>query len=210
MPIDGRLAALVLCLLAATVHADAGGDAYQLRIDTGRYRLQDQPGWQLPAPASTNPTAASRPFAEAIAHAANAAGIEPELLHAVVQAESGYRPDARSDKGATGLTQLMPGTAKQFDARALTDAHRNLQVGARYLRRLLDRFGNDRALALAAYNAGPGAVTRYGGIPPYPETRAYVARVLREYTALKAHRHTVPQPWQLGASGGDAHLPGDS
>jgi len=207
-----RAGVIVLLMLVATV-AHAAGDDYRLQGDPSRYRLQTQQAWKLPAPRTTNPTTDARPFADAIARAAAQAGIEPELLHAVVKAESGYRPDARSEKGATGLAQLMPDTAQRYDRQALNDAGRNLVVGARYLRSLLEQFDNALPLALAAYNAGPGAVTRYQGIPPYPETRAYVARVLAEYEALREARQAVPQPWQLGsnADGADAAPPpGDS
>jgi len=203
---------LVLPMLWASTGYGAD-DAYRLRGDPGRYQMQTQPAWKLPPAQTTNPSTDARPFADAIAQAAARAGIETELLHAVVKTESGYRVDARSDKGATGLAQLMPDTARHYDRKALHDADRNLLVGARYLRSLLDRFDNALPLALAAYNAGPGAVTRYQGIPPYPETRAYVARVIAEYEALRLARQPVPQPWQLGSNAEDIRttaLPGDS
>ncbi|HYQ92338.1 MAG TPA: transglycosylase SLT domain-containing protein [Candidatus Competibacteraceae bacterium] len=107
--------------------------------------------------------------------------LEPALLHAVISAESAYNPQARSPKGARGLMQLMPDTARRFGVSDPYDPTDNLQGGARYLRWLLDLF-NDLRLALAAYNAGEGAVQRYGNsIPPYPETRTYVQRVLEFY-----------------------------
>jgi soluble lytic murein transglycosylase-like protein len=107
--------------------------------------------------------------------------LEPALLHAVISAESGYNPQAISKKGARGLMQLMPTTARRFGVSDPDDPTANLQGGARYLRWLLDRF-TDLRLALAAYNAGEGAVQRYGHtIPPYPETRTYVRRVLDFY-----------------------------
>jgi soluble lytic murein transglycosylase-like protein len=186
--------------------AQAAGDGYRLRGDPQQYQLQARPAWKLPAPRTTNPSTDARPFAEAIARAAAQAGIETELLHALVKTESGYRAEARSVKGATGLAQLMPDTAHRYDRKALSDTDRNLVVGARYLRSLLDQFDNALPLALAAYNAGPGAVTRYQGIPPYPETRDYVARVLAEYEALRRARQTVPQPWQLGSNTDGAQL----
>ena len=126
--------------------------------------------------------AASRQcWAPAIQHVAVAYQLEPALLHAVISAESGYDPQARSPKGARGLMQLMPTTARRFGVSNAYDPTANLQGGARYLRWLLDLF-QDVRLALAAYNAGEGAVQRYGNtIPPYPETRTYVRRVLEFY-----------------------------
>ena len=107
--------------------------------------------------------------------------LEPALLHAVISAESGYHPQAVSKKGARGLMQLMPATARRFGVTNPDEPLANMDGGARYLRWLLDLF-TDLRLALAAYNAGEGAVQRYGNtIPPYPETRTYVQRVLEFY-----------------------------
>jgi len=124
-------------------------------------------------------------LAPLIRDAAGRAGVDPALLSALVQAESGYRADAGSPAGARGLTQLMPGTARGLGVTDVLDPAQNLAGGARYLRQQLDRFG-DMRLALAAYNAGPGAVTRHGGVPPYTETRAYVDRVLGLYDRNRA------------------------
>ena len=115
---------------------------------------------------------------QAIARAAERNGIEPELLRALAQVESGFRVDAVSPAGAMGITQIMPATAEQLGLRHPFDLQANLDAGATYLREQLDRFGGDVSLALAAYNAGPGAVERHGGLPPYDETRRFVARVL--------------------------------
>ncbi|MGE5707666.1 MAG: lytic transglycosylase domain-containing protein [Bacteroidota bacterium] len=106
-------------------------------------------------------------------------GLDPSLLQAVVQAESGGNPDAVSPAGATGLMQLMPGTARGLGVDP-TDPKQNVEGGARYLRQMLDRYG-DLPKALAAYNAGPGAVDQHGGIPPYRETQHYVQKVLDLY-----------------------------
>ena len=111
--------------------------------------------------------------------AATAQGLEVELLGALVWAESRYCADAVSPKGALGLGQLMPGTALELGVDA-GDPAQNLAGSARYLREQWDRFGSV-TLALAAYNAGPGTVRRYGGVPPYAETRAYVSAVLASY-----------------------------
>jgi soluble lytic murein transglycosylase-like protein len=103
-------------------------------------------------------------------------GVEPRLAMALVETESGWDERARSRKGAMGLTQLMPDTARGLGVRDPFDPRQNLKGGLRYLRQMLERY-EDRQLALAAYNAGPGAVDRAGGIPPYAETRAYVAKI---------------------------------
>lgn len=105
--------------------------------------------------------------------------IDRALFRALIRAESGWNPKAISPKGAMGLTQLMPSTAQSLGVTDPFDPIENLRGGAKYLKGLLDRFEN-LELALAAYNAGPGAVLRYNGIPPYAETQAYVRRILAE------------------------------
>jgi hypothetical protein len=106
-------------------------------------------------------------------------GVDPALFTRLIEAESSFRPDVTSSAGAYGLAQLMPGTAAELGVDP-SDPVQNLRGGARYLRQQLDRFG-DPALALAAYNAGPGNVSRYGGIPPFQETQNYVAKILGGY-----------------------------
>lgn len=113
-----------------------------------------------------------------ITDAAQQYGVRPALLRALMQAESSGNPQAVSPAGAQGLMQLMPGTAAGLGVTNPFDPAQNIMGGARYLRQQLDRFGGDERLALAAYNAGPGAVQRYNGVPPYPETQQYVNRVL--------------------------------
>lgn len=106
-------------------------------------------------------------------------GVDTRLARALIQVESNYRADAVSPKGAMGLMQLMPATARHYGLENPFDPAQNLSAGLRHLRGLLDRYGRGReSLALAAYNAGEGAVSRYGGIPPYRETRNYVQRIL--------------------------------
>ncbi|MFP5287843.1 MAG: lytic transglycosylase domain-containing protein [Thermoanaerobaculia bacterium] len=107
--------------------------------------------------------------------------IDPKLVRAVIQVESGYNHRARSHKGAMGLMQLMPATASQLRVSDPYDPDENVRGGTQYLRHLIDRFPGRLDLAVAAYNAGPGAVERYNGIPPYRETRDYVKRVLALY-----------------------------
>ena len=116
----------------------------------------------------------------AITKAAQANGLDPRLVQAVVEAESGGNPSATSDKGAMGLMQLMPQTAHDMGLTDPYDPAQNLEGGSRYLRSMIDKFG-DLPLAIAAYNAGPGAVTKAHGIPPYPETQHYVKHVLDLY-----------------------------
>ncbi|WP_328986274.1 lytic transglycosylase domain-containing protein [Thiorhodovibrio winogradskyi] len=118
-------------------------------------------------------------FAPLIIAEARRHGIDPNLVHAVIRAESAYRPNAKSPAGACGLMQLMPATARRFGVRDIWDPEQNIRGGVAYLRFLLDRFDGDIRLALAGYNAGEGAVAKYGNrIPPYRETREYVRRVI--------------------------------
>jgi len=123
---------------------------------------------------------AKRTPQELIENAAVKAGLPPAIVHSVARAESGYRTDALSRKGAIGLMQLMPGTAAELNADP-HDPKQNAEAGARYLRDLLVKYDGDVPKALAAYNAGPGAVAKYNGVPPYSETRSYVNRVIRDY-----------------------------
>lgn len=131
--------------------------------------------------------AARQPFQEAVDAAALAHGLDPKLLHALVVTESAYRPDAVSPAGAAGLTQLMPGTARELGVGDRFDPVENLRGGADYLARQMVRFGDVR-LALAAYNAGPARVARLGRVPEIQETRLYVATVIDCYLALSAGR----------------------
>lgn len=135
---------------------------------------------------------ARQSFAAAIATAAQANRVEAEFLHAVIEIESGYNPKAVSPKGAMGLMQLMPSTALRYGVSNPMDIAQNLKGGARLLRDLLDQFADDKELALAAYNAGAGAVLAHGRrIPPYAETSRYVPAVMRLY---KHERKTDPEP----------------
>ena len=112
-------------------------------------------------------------------------GLDPNLVAAVIWAESSGDPNAVSKKGAQGLMQLMPATARELGVGNVLDPEQNVDGGSHYLRRMLDEHDGDLSLALAAYNAGPEAVRKYGGVPPYRETRDYVERVLRVYERAK-------------------------
>jgi len=129
---------------------------------------------------------ANQPYAELVSAAASANQLPEALLHAVIKSESNYNPGATSPKGAGGLMQLMPDTAREMGVKDVYDPKANIQGGAKYLKRLMTLFNNDIALAVAAYNAGPDAVLSRGRvIPPFAETRRYVPSVLRQYRRLQ-------------------------
>ena len=129
---------------------------------------------------------AAQPYAEMVLAAAAANELPAALLSAVIQHESSYDPRATSPKGAGGLMQLMPDTAREMGVTDVYDPQSNIQGGAKYLKRMMTLFGNDIALAVAAYNAGPQAVLSRGGvIPPFAETQRYVPSVLRQYRRLQ-------------------------
>ena len=133
------------------------------------------------------PSAARKRYHAHIVAAARTYQLEPALLHAVISAESGYNPLARSAKGARGLMQLMPATARRYGVENPLDPEQNIYGGAAYLHDLLALFGNDVQLALAAYNAGEATVMEYGNrIPPYRETVQYVPKVLNYYRKYKS------------------------
>lgn len=125
------------------------------------------------------------PYGELIDNAAERLSIDSLLLASIMEAESGFNPYAMSPQGALGLMQVMPNTAGVYSIEDLLEPEVNIEVGARYFVRLLEQFDGDVALALASYNAGPGMVKRYGGLPPFPETRHYVDRVLTRYVRLQ-------------------------
>jgi soluble lytic murein transglycosylase-like protein len=146
----------------------------------------DQASKLAPAPRSaTSPAKAwdhAVPFAQHVRDAAKAANVRPELLHALIHAESGYQPGARSPSGAVGLMQLMPGVLQRYNVRDPLDPRQNIHAGARYVRALLDLFEDNVSLVLAAYNAGEYAVIRAGNrIPPFGQTRAFVPKVMALY-----------------------------
>jgi hypothetical protein len=122
------------------------------------------------------PSLADTPYGEIIAAVSEAHGVDPVLVQALIQVESNYQPRARSRKGAMGLMQLMPATAREYRVRNPFDPKANIEAGIKHLKSLIDRFGVE--LGLAAYNAGEGAVRRFNGVPPYRETRTYVSKIL--------------------------------
>jgi len=134
----------------------------------------------VPVVASPQVVEAPKHPRELVEAAARKNGLPPNFVHSVVSAESGYKTDAVSPKGAIGLMQLMPATAQSYGVNP-HDPSQNVEAGAAYLRELLIKYNGDARLALAAYNAGPGAVSKYNGVPPYAETQTYIERVLRKY-----------------------------
>jgi soluble lytic murein transglycosylase-like protein len=159
-----------------------------------------QPAWRADASAAVerrySPTAdrasnssqSQNAVRQHIQVAATRFGIDRNLVDAVAWQESRYNPRALSTAGAMGVMQLMPGTARQLGVRNPHDVEQNVVGGTAYLRQQLERFGNNVPLALAAYNAGPGAVIKYGGIPPYRETQDYVRQIMQRLSATSAYR----------------------
>jgi soluble lytic murein transglycosylase-like protein len=190
------------------IHADnhsADGPIIRLQTSQGVIEIQantvaafEQEDYTPPAANTTVTPAAAPPVVapvpsieltpqELVTRAALNVGLPPAIVHSIARAESGYREDALSPKGAIGLMQLMPKTAAELDVDP-HDPAQNAEAGARYLRDLLQKYQDDPhqvSKAVAAYNAGPGAVDKYHGIPPYPETIQYVNRVLKEYEKEK-------------------------
>ncbi|SFP40786.1 Transglycosylase SLT domain-containing protein [Geopseudomonas sagittaria] len=205
-----RLALFYLSLLVGVATLPARADVYKVvaadgsvtftnvyRPGRGYVRILRTPKAKVAAPAvarAPRPPAAQPatrapaglPYASQVAAAAAAHQLPEALLHAVIRTESNYNPVAISGRGAIGLMQLMPDTARELGVSDPWDPAANIHGGARYLKHLLQMFDNDLQLALAAYNAGPGAVLRQGrAIPPYAETRQYVPRVIERFRHLQ-------------------------
>jgi hypothetical protein len=148
-------------------------------------------------PASDPATAAmSHPFdlTQAVKHASGTYQLDPDLVTSVIRAESGFNVRAVSPKGAQGLMQLMPQTASQLGVQNAFDPEANVEAGTRYLRELLERYNFDLVKALAAYNAGPQRIDQYHGVPPYYETKAYVARIVRDFNRKKLAAKSATAP----------------
>lgn len=182
--------------IAASIPASARANIYMFVDERGVVHLNDHPidaryrlviGDPAPAgPAASSPAPAradSRAYEPLIVEASQRYGVPANLVRAVIHVESGFNSRAVSPKGATGLMQLMPGTAARYGVADRTNAAQNIHGGTRYLSDLLTLFKQDLRLALAAYNAGEEAVLRYRRVPPYAETRNYVERVLANYRA---------------------------
>jgi soluble lytic murein transglycosylase-like protein len=140
---------------------------------------------QTPAAANGPAPMAPAQIEQLVGANAGAWGVDPALVKAIIANESAFNPNATSKTGAQGLMQLEPGTAAQLGVSNAYDPAQNVWGGTRYIKGLLDRFHGDVRLAVAAYNAGPGAVEKYGGVPPYAETQAYVENVLDSYAKYK-------------------------
>jgi soluble lytic murein transglycosylase-like protein len=177
------------CLLALSGFAAPSALLHAKEPESSPYRLsasilQEGRNPNRPYGASEARQDDARPYAQQIAFAANAAGLDPELVHAVISVESAYQANAVSSKGAIGLMQLMPATARSHGSDHPAEVSANLQAGTRHLKSLLTRFDQSLELALAAYNAGEGAVRRYANnVPPFAETRHYVPTVIARYRA---------------------------
>lgn len=200
MPLVQSGVARLLIVLFCAAGAPAWADIFSFVDESGTTHFSnvpDDPRYQVLIAAAAEGTRAgeridagvvyanARRYDSMIEATAARVRIEPQLLRAVIAVESGYNSRAVSRVGARGLMQLMPATARRYGVRNAFDPAQNIHGGARYLRDLLDRFGQDKELALAAYNAGEHAVERHGRkIPPFSETRRYVPRVLGIYRAL--------------------------
>jgi soluble lytic murein transglycosylase len=183
---------ILVALLAVTLDARAAGaEMYKLRAPDGTLHFTNAPtdpsyqrmGFTTGTAAGwlRLPRGETGPYVREIRDAADRYGVPVKLVSAVIRAESGFNPHAVSRKGAQGLMQLMPATASMLGVRNSFDPRQNIEGGVRHLRSLIDRFPDSLPLALAAYNAGERAVVQYGGIPPFPETRDYVTKVLHFY-----------------------------
>jgi soluble lytic murein transglycosylase-like protein len=191
---------IVLVLFAVAIAAPAGAEMFRYTDENGNVAFTDQAhvaeaaARRNPAPvAETAPTARKvvytgvrrEDFQEYVYEASTRYRLDPELVNALILVESNFDELALSDQGAMGLMQLMPDTADQLGVESPFNPRQNIEGGVKYLRYLIERFRGDVELALAAYNAGPTTVTRYGGVPPYGETRRYVRAILANYSGRR-------------------------
>jgi soluble lytic murein transglycosylase-like protein len=197
------LSALVLCVLTPSL---AHAQLYSWKDASGRLIISDTPkdpgaktysvayvGSSFGVVKTATPGRRITEFDDLIVENASQHSLHPDFVRAVIQAESAFNPRARSVKGAMGLMQLMPGTAADYGVTNAYDPVQNIRAGVAYLKSLLVRFGNDVSLALAAYNAGPRAVEKYGNaVPPYKETRNYVSKIRANAGAATAENGPKP------------------
>jgi soluble lytic murein transglycosylase-like protein len=177
----------------STALASATGDGAGSAAPNAGFASLASPLGTTATGAATGPSAlpAGTPYGAEITAAAERNGLDPALLAGLIKQESGFDPNARSGAGAQGLTQLMPGTAAGLGVTNPLDPAQAIEGGAKYLKQQLDRFGGDTARALAAYNAGPGAVQRFGGVPPYAETQNYVRAVQANAASFRSSTPTA-------------------
>jgi len=196
------LPAILMLLSGLFATGPCAADIYAFTADDGTVHLSNVPTdsrYETVVKAPTQPAmhgvgsrTVQTKYQPLVSEAARAHGIDEALLHAVIEVESGYNPAAVSPKGAVGLMQLMPKTARRYNVANAYDSAQNIYGGAQYLRDLMNMFKNDLQLTLAAYNAGEEAVKQQGNrIPPYRETQRYVPRVLELYKRIKSSGETV-------------------
>jgi soluble lytic murein transglycosylase-like protein len=191
------------CDAVRCVAAVKGGGIELRAVDVLRVEPDEEVDPEAARPEAPGGTAGSRPAPQIqdverlIAESARRYALPRSLVRAVARAESSFRPDAVSPKGARGVMQLMPGTAKELGVSNALDPAENIDAGARLLRQLLEKYEGRVAEALAAYNAGPAAVARAGGVPRYRETRGYIRRVVRDFENAEKKGETrspMPEP----------------
>jgi len=179
---------------ASSSHTPAAGLRFTPTADTTAPTGNAAPGFRVRPKAN---------LSDVVNEASGRYRLDPDLVNSVIKAESGFNVRAVSPKGAQGLMQLMPGTASQLGVPNAFDAQANVEGGTKYLRELLEKYNFDLVKALAAYNAGPQRVERFGGVPPYYETRTYVARIVRDFNKKKvAQQKAAAAAKKSGASKG--------
>jgi soluble lytic murein transglycosylase-like protein len=166
-------------LLVSAAGAEAG--VFVLRGANGETKIVNIPGIERTADVPQGSLMGRESLWPTVEEVSRSQGVDPHLVDLIIRMESGYDPHAVSSKGARGVMQLMPDTARRYGVDNAFNATDNIRAGISYFSELLERFDSDVALALAAYNAGPEAVSRYGGVPPYQETRNYVHSILSAY-----------------------------
>ena len=198
--VNRRFALPIFAVLPLVAFCSAAHANVFERKQNGNLVEISQPAWRADASRSverrngpttnsaSNSSQSQNAVRQHIQVAATRFGVDRNLVDAVAWQESRYNPRALSTAGAIGVMQLMPGTARQLGVRNPQDVEQNVVGGTAYLRQQLERFGNNVPLALAAYNAGPGAVMKYGGIPPYRETQDYVRQIMQRLSATSANR----------------------